>query len=221
MAVLSDVEQGYCQGMNFLISVLLHRVNYNEKMAVLAFEHLLVDHSMDDVFRSGLVHLQQLCYVFDRLILAFAPQIHEKIVEDLGVQTEYMTLKWCLTLYTCFLPPELTGPICELFIVDGWSAVFAVGISLLNGKLGDRIMQCESMMDLSQYFREEVRTDGFDSDEVRRIIFDAHRLKISPSIIERFHQIYKVTEEQREEAEVPLMKQLESLVTQYNSHSDR
>jgi len=46
--------------------------------------------------------------------------------------TDYFTSKWIMTLFACFLPYEVLPPIFDMFLMDGWTAVFRLGIALLR-----------------------------------------------------------------------------------------
>jgi hypothetical protein len=70
------------------------------------------------------------------------------------MKTEYFTFKWIMTLYSCFLPQELCIHIFNLFILDGWPAIYRVGISLLNNFMSENLLKMESMMEISEYFRD-------------------------------------------------------------------
>ena len=76
---------GYCQGMNFLVSVLLHMMNYDEGAAIKLFDYLLVSKDMRRIFESGLERLQELTAMLDKLIEAFVPDVHYKFAEEFGV----------------------------------------------------------------------------------------------------------------------------------------
>ena len=73
------------------------------------------------------------------------------------MKTEYFTFKWSLTLYSCFLPAEVVIHVFDLFVMDGWPVIYEIGISIIKNFLGPKLLQMESMMEVSQYFRDEVR----------------------------------------------------------------
>ena len=45
---------------------------------------------------------------------------------------DYFTSKWFMTIFSCFLPFEVIAPIFDMFLNEGWRAVFKVGIALLR-----------------------------------------------------------------------------------------
>lgn len=73
------------------------------------------------------------------------------------MQTDYFTSKWIMTLFACFLPYEVLAPIFDMFMMDGWKAIFRVGIALLRD-MEPLLLQMD-MVDMSTYFRDNVRKE--------------------------------------------------------------
>jgi hypothetical protein len=65
------------------------------------------------------------------------------------MKTEYFTFKWNMTLFSCFLPVDLLVHIFDLFALEGWPAIYKIGISLLNNFLGEKLMEQEGLMEIS------------------------------------------------------------------------
>ena len=70
---------------------------------------------------------------------------------------DYFTSKWFMTVFACFLPYSLIAPIFDMFLLEGWRAVFRIGVALL------RILEPEiirmDMVEMCQYFRDTVRSE--------------------------------------------------------------
>ena len=71
--------------------------------------------------------------------------------------TDYFTSKWFMTIFSCFLPFELIGPIFDMFILEGWRSVFKVGIALLR-QLEQTLITMD-MTEMCSYFRDTVRRE--------------------------------------------------------------
>jgi len=71
---------------------------------------------------------------------------------------DYFTSKWFMTLFSCFLPYNLIAPIFDMFLLEGWRAIFRIGVALL------RILEPElirmDMVEMCTYFRDTVRFGG-------------------------------------------------------------
>mmetsp|Transcript_39076 Transcript_39076/g.59569 ORF Transcript_39076/g.59569 Transcript_39076/m.59569 type:complete len:85 (-) Transcript_39076:1036-1290(-) len=83
------------------------------------------------------------------------------------MKTEYFTFKWNITLFSCFLPIEILPHVFDLFLLDGWPAIYKIGVSLLNNFMSENLLEMETMMEMCQYFRDEVRkNDTFSNRSV-------------------------------------------------------
>ena len=45
---------------------------------------------------------------------------------------DYFTSKWFMTVFSCFLPYVLIEQIFDMFLLEGWRAVFRIGVALLK-----------------------------------------------------------------------------------------
>ena len=70
---------------------------------------------------------------------------------------DYFTSKWFMTLFACFLPYGLLPPIFDMFLLEGWRAVFRIGVALLK-ILEPEIIKMD-MVEICQYFRDTVRSE--------------------------------------------------------------
>lgn len=76
--------------------------------------------------------------------------------------TDYFTSKWIMTIFACFLPFEVLAPIFDIFIMDGWRAVFRIGISLLR-EMESTLLHMD-MVQMCTYFRDNVRKEMVTSE---------------------------------------------------------
>ena len=171
-------------------------------MSFLIFVHFLNSKklSVENVFMQGLPELELMNFTFEKLIQYFCRDLYEHL-DELEMRTEYFTFKWCLTLYSCFLPVELTTHVFDLFILDGWPTIYEVGISLMNNFLGDKLKEMETMADVSQYFRDDMRMSiTYGEAKMREIVFGTHMLQFS-SIIPLLKENYysRIAQEEDEQ----------------------
>ena len=89
--------------------------------------------------------------------------------------TDYFTSKWIMTLFACFLPYEVLPPIFDMFLMDGWRAVFRVGIALLRD-MESNLLQMD-MVDMSTYFRDSVRKDKINNQF--KLFYEASRIRVN------------------------------------------
>jgi hypothetical protein len=44
-----------------------------------------------------------------------------------------------------------------LFLDEGWPAIYKIGISIMQGFIGETLINMDSMIDVTSYFREDIR----------------------------------------------------------------
>jgi len=103
---------------------------------------------MESLFVDGLPELAVMNFAFEKSIKKFCPKLFG-FLRSVDMKTEYFTFKWNMTLFSCFLPVELLVHIFDLFALEGWPAIYKIGISLLNNFLGEKLMEQEGLMEIS------------------------------------------------------------------------
>lgn len=93
--------------------------------------------------------------------------------------TDYFTSKWIMTVFACFLPYEQLPGIFDMFLMDGWRAVFRIGIALLREM--ESILLTMDMVDMCSYFRDNVRKERVASDF--RLFSSASRVRVNPILV--------------------------------------
>ena len=92
---------------------------------------------------------------------------------------DYFTSKWFMTIFACFLPYQVIAPIFDMFLLEGWRAVFRIGIALL------KILQCEiatmDMVEMCTYFRDTVRQEKV-ADEFE-LFSSAARVRVNKILV--------------------------------------
>lgn len=96
------------------------------------------------------------------------------------MKTEYFTFKWSMTLFSCALPAQLLLHIFDLFVLDGWPAIYKVGISLLNNFIANIVEPMDNMMEISEFFRDNLRkAETFTNQDIHQIIMGSHCINIT------------------------------------------
>lgn len=89
--------------------------------------------------------------------------------------TDYFTSKWIMTLFACFLPYQVLPHIFDMFLMDGWTAVFRLGIALLKDM--EPLLMKMDMVDMCNYFRDNVRKDKIGNPF--KLFFEASRIRVN------------------------------------------
>eukprot|EP00347_Sterkiella_histriomuscorum_P000255 403376585 len=170
-------EVGYCQGMNFIASVLI-TVLENEEQAFWAFLEMLITRDMKTLFLPGVPELHLKNFQMAQLIKFHMPKLFSHL-RQIQMTTDYFTSKWIMTLFACFLPYEVLPHIFDMFLMDGWTAVFRIGIALLK-EMEPLLMQMD-MVDMCTYFRDNVRKDKLANQF--KLFSEASRIRVNQILI--------------------------------------
>ena len=131
-SVLRDTA-GYCQGMNYLAGALLYLTQDEQKSFDLYVS--LVRGKMADVFSKNFEKLKMFFYVVDKLIQFYLPDLGAEFKEK-KIQSVFFCSSWFITLFTSAFQyttkSYLVLYIVDLFVVDGFKAIFKTIIVLLK-----------------------------------------------------------------------------------------
>jgi Rab-GTPase-TBC domain len=106
---------GYCQGMNFVVGILLN-VYADEEKAFWACLGLFKKCKLNGLYRAGLPSLHIMNYQLQRLLESIIPKLY-KHLRSVGMSIDYFTSKWIMTLFGCFLSFELLLPAIDNVII--------------------------------------------------------------------------------------------------------
>ena len=149
--VLKDI--GYYQGMNYIAAFLLQLLDYDEETAFYYMLGIEKNTKYKELFEKNLHVLQLFFKVFDYILKINIPEIH-KIQVNNQINTNFYMPPWFLTLFTFFSTkfekdkaPKFTILVIERFFLDGWSAIFNAGYTIIKYLKNDLIkMKGDSLM---------------------------------------------------------------------------
>ena len=118
-----DSEIGYCQGQSFLIAALLLQMPEEQAFGVLV--KVMHDLGLRDMFRENFEQLQLRLYQLDRLIESNFPDLHVHF-QDCGLESHMYASQWFLTVFTAKFPLYLVFRVLDVFLLDGFDAIFQV-----------------------------------------------------------------------------------------------
>ena len=129
---------GYCQGMNFVVSFLYQLLNFNEEETFYVFCGLQKNSKYHEIFQDDFITLKIFFTIFEKILNINRPEIYYKFMDNNLVTNSYSS-SWFITLFTDNLiivdkknPPKFVFFIFERFILEGWSAIFNCGFTLLE-----------------------------------------------------------------------------------------
>lgn len=122
---------GYCQGMSYLVGMLLMVMKTEEEVfwaMVALFEK---PKFLAGYFDSNLKRIQSHASLFHRLLAQRFPKVAKHFV-SLGVQPLMYVTPWFMCLYTSLPCWDTVLAIWDLILLDGVTTIFRVGLSLIE-----------------------------------------------------------------------------------------
>jgi hypothetical protein len=126
-----DPEVGYCQGMGFLVAVLL--LHIPEEGAFWTFTQMMQGKrfEMRRLFLPDFPLLQHFFIVLRGLLWDFLPKLAEHF-EQQAVDVSFFASQWFLTLFSYQLPLPMTCRLWDIFFSEGWKFIFQTTIAFLQ-----------------------------------------------------------------------------------------
>ena len=194
-------EFGYCQGMNCMASFLYQLLGYNEEETFYFLCGLETNTKYHEIFQDDFETLKTFCLLFEKILNINRPEIYYKFMDNDLVTNSYSS-SWFITLFTdnVFIfdknnPPKFVFFIIEKFIIEGWSAIFNCGFTLIE-YCYDKIMSLEKE-NLMTYVmnilnKEEILKD--ENYEIAKELYLKNSILINEFFIEKLIEITKFEE---------------------------
>lgn len=124
-----DTEIGYCQGMSFLVAVLL--LHMPEEQAFCCLLQIMNEYGLRNLYKDALDELHCLFWQLERLLDDQSPELFAHFL-DLNVETHMFASSWFLTLFTTKFPLNAVFLIIDLFLLEGMQTVLKISLALLD-----------------------------------------------------------------------------------------
>jgi len=170
-----DSKVGYCQGMNFVVGVMLcvalklvyvkdSKFELDLATVGLSSEEqedienqvfwlmiaFLNRFDMRELWRPGVPQLKLRIYQFDRLISSKLPKISQHF-REIGLAPDFFASQWFLTLMSYNIPMEELVRVWDVLIFDGWKTIFRVGLHVLRSRESEILNM--GLEQLSNFFK--------------------------------------------------------------------
>ena len=180
---LLNGESRYCQGMNFIVS-LLYEI-YGEEDAFYIFLSFFKSTEYPLIFEKDLQKLKAFFYVFTRIIQLFEPELASYFKMN-GINTNIFLPPWLITLFTSshqYLRDEndnkkILVRILDNYIVSGWKSMMCVNCALLHS-YEDELMQKKYEIMIEFLVNELQKSEFFSNKNLDKLeeYFAAGRIK--------------------------------------------
>ncbi|EFI28145.1 hypothetical protein CC1G_14172 [Coprinopsis cinerea okayama7 len=126
---LYDPQVGYCQGLPFVVAILLLNMPDEEAFSLLV--KLMYVYDLRGHFLPEMPKLQLRLFQFDRLVEELLPVLHVHFLRQ-GVKSTMYCSQWFLTMFSYRFPLDVVFRIYDSCLANGIEAIFGFSIQLLR-----------------------------------------------------------------------------------------
>lgn len=126
-----DPEVGYCQGVGFLAGLCLMYMPEEAAFWQLAAAMASPTLRLRELYAPGLPGTLRALFVLDGLVARRLPRLHRHLKAE-GVEVGLVCQGWVMTLFARDFPFDLVVRAWELFLREGWKAVYRLCLALLR-----------------------------------------------------------------------------------------
>ncbi|KAF8692081.1 hypothetical protein AX14_002628 [Amanita brunnescens Koide BX004] len=189
---LYDPQVGYCQGLPFVVAILLLNMPDEEAFSLLV--RLMYAYDLRGHFLPEMPKLQLRLFQFDRLIEELLPVLHVHFLRQ-GVKSSMFCSQWFLTVFSYRFPLEIVFRIYDGCLANGIEAIFGFSVALLKRNEEallalkfDQILAFLSNRLLDIYKSGEGKDITYDAD---RLVQDAVSLQITSFMLDSYRHEYE------------------------------
>uniref|UniRef100_A0A6B2LC07 Rab-GAP TBC domain-containing protein n=1 Tax=Arcella intermedia TaxID=1963864 RepID=A0A6B2LC07_9EUKA len=133
---LMDPEVGYCQGMSFIVGILVQYASEVDAFWILVA--LLKMYNFRGLYISGLPLLKHSLYRFHFLLQKHLPTLYLHFLE-LRIRPLLYSSEWFSTLFAYNSDIETTSRLWDVMLLEGPAYLFRVGLAILKRVEGDLV----------------------------------------------------------------------------------
>jgi len=148
-----DKEISYCQGINFIVMLLLKHLR-NEEDAFYCLVHVMQNHDWRgcyDLYTSKLINLLEL---LECILETGYPEVYNHIMTEIEISLVPVFASIIQTIFIYDSPEHIATHIFDVFLLDGDSVIFTVLIKMIELK-EEKILATEGH-ELLDYLRKEM-----------------------------------------------------------------
>ncbi|ETV85970.1 hypothetical protein, variant 1 [Aphanomyces astaci] len=150
---ISEAEDGYCQGMNFIAAVFLVQ-GFSEEDAYIVFLYLLKHKHLSQVFKDSSMFLNEYLGQFQQQFSLYLPDLADRL-ESCGFSVYLYGVEWFTTIFSCSSKLDLTRAVLDMMLVGIQDVMFRVGLALLKN-VESQVMDLQ-FEDLLRHFKSIVK----------------------------------------------------------------
>ncbi|KAF8516735.1 RabGAP/TBC [Hysterangium stoloniferum] len=213
---LYDPDVGYCQGLPFVVAVLL--LNMPDEEAFCLLVRLMATYGLRGHFLPEMPALQLRLFQFDRLVEEILPVLHVHFLRQ-GVKSSMFCSQWFLTMFSYRFPLDVVFRIYDNVLATGIEAIFGFSLALLHRnedvllklKFDDILVHLRNKLfdaykvslQMTILHIPDILTNVKADDEspahlVNQFVRDASLVRITPFMLDSYAHEYQESVRQRE-----------------------
>lgn len=189
---LHDEEVGYCQGIAFIVGLLLLQLSEEESFMLL--KKIMEGYRMREIFKPGLAELGLCMYQLECLVQEQMPEL-DKHFQYYRFDSPMYSSSWFLTLFSSNLPLHVAYRVMDLFLSEGLDMIFRLSVAILQICKEDLLKL--DMERLITYFQKEMPS-RIESD-ADHLIASACRVNYDSKKMQRWRKAYATIKTKEEE----------------------
>ncbi|KAI0360907.1 RabGAP/TBC [Trametes cingulata] len=191
---LYDPQVGYCQGLPFIVAILL--LNMPDEEAFCLLVRLMHSYDLRGHFLPEMPKLQ--LRLFERLLEELLPVLHLHFVRQ-GIKASMYCSQWFLTMFSYRFPMDIVFRIYDNCLASGIEAMFAFSMALLikneETLLSMKFDQLLSFLNTRVFEVYQIGPVQEGQKEVRyrvdEFVQDATSLRITPFMLDSYAHEYE------------------------------
>lgn len=148
---LHDEEVGYCQGIAFIVGLLLLQLSEEDSFMLLC--EVMQKYRMREIYKPTMAELVLCHYQLECLVQEQLPELYVHFQKQ-NFDTSMYSTPWFLTLFTSNMPLNLAYRVMDLFLSEGLEMIFRLSVAILQICKVDLLRL--DMEGLSRYFQKEM-----------------------------------------------------------------
>jgi len=159
-----DPEVGYCQGMGFIVGLLLGYLPEHKTFQI--FRTLMLEYPwrLCELFKPGMPGAQQMLSEFEQLLEKHVPKLAKHLENEMIVPSMYAT-HWFITVFTYNFPFDVVVRVWDVFLAEGWTIVFQTAVAIL--KINSKALSKHKFEQILEYFKGIPA--ALDPDELMKV----------------------------------------------------
>lgn len=186
---LLDKEVGYCQGLSFIVGMLL--MHMEEISAFHVLKYLMYDLGLRKQYRPNMKALQLKLYQLTRLLHDRYKEVYDHL-ETHEISPTLYAAPWFLTMFASQFPLGFVARVFDMVFMQGIDALFKVALTLI-GSHRALLLQCASFESIVDFLK--VTLPEMVQVQMERIINQAFELDIDKEL-QAYQVEYQVLSEE-------------------------